>query len=251
MTFERPQSGNPHSLTVKQHVIPVVSIERFAGADGCVDVWLKKQGKGVRVTARDSLFYANRVWDQSAEQGLFRRIENAFQIFADGLLNESFSMVAPEQEATVSEFYALCYHRGLMKASPPPDVRQEALSTSESYNQNQAEILERNGYATTRPDGSLPGRHLAAIMSYFNIGHMRRFLSNYRWQVLRSTKAQFLVPDQFPDQAVMPIAPRVCLVAGAEGWVEIGENEVRRLNRLLVAASRNCYFAHELALCPK
>jgi hypothetical protein len=250
MTFEKPQNRNPHELTVRQHVIPVVSIERFADVDGCVEVWLNKHGKSVRVPAGDSLFYAKRVWDQSTERGMFKRIEDAFQSIANGLLNGTLSVALPEQENAINEFYALCYYRGQLKASPPQDVKQDVLGTRESYNQNEAELLEKNGYMTIRPDGTLPGRHLAAIMAYLRIGEIRKVLSSHRWQVLRSPLAQFVVPDQFPDQAVMPIAPRICLVAGAEGHVEVDEHEVRRFNRILAGASRKCYFAHELKLCP-
>jgi hypothetical protein len=30
---EKPQKGNPHDLTINQHVLPVASIARFAGGD--------------------------------------------------------------------------------------------------------------------------------------------------------------------------------------------------------------------------
>ena len=38
---KKPQKGNPHELTVKQHCFPRRSIERFANKDGIVNVWLK------------------------------------------------------------------------------------------------------------------------------------------------------------------------------------------------------------------
>jgi len=251
MTYEKPQRGNPHELTHCQHVIPVASIKRFANAKGLVEIWLKAEERAVPRAPGNELFYAKRVWDQMTEHGRFRRIEDAFQDVARRLLGGTASTVASEDEVAVNEFYALCYCRGQLKASTPPDVGQDVLGASVPYDKNEAEILERNGYVSVRPDGTLPGRHLAGIVSFFKIRDLSSHLSNYRWRVLRSTTAQFLVPDQFPDKPVMPIAPRVCLIAGVEGGIDVDEDVVRELNRLLIAASREFYFAHDLARCPR
>jgi len=49
MKYKKPQKGNPHQLTVKQHCFPARSIARFADSEGCVEVKLIKQDKKLKL----------------------------------------------------------------------------------------------------------------------------------------------------------------------------------------------------------
>jgi hypothetical protein len=82
--FERPQKGNPRHLTVKQHVWPFESIRRFANSKGVVCLYYKPRDKTRWAKPNDPLFCARRVWDQRAETGYMKRIEDAFQAVASG-----------------------------------------------------------------------------------------------------------------------------------------------------------------------
>ena len=76
MKYEKTQKGNPYQLTVCQHTFPAASIARFADTTGCVEVYLIKQNKVVRLKPDDKLFCAKRVWDQRAESGFMKEIED-------------------------------------------------------------------------------------------------------------------------------------------------------------------------------
>jgi hypothetical protein len=109
--YEKPTKSNPNKFTIKQHVLPVMSIRRFAGAAGKVsfcDV--------VRKTVRpagptDDMFVARRAWDQKAESGYMKNIEDAFQPLADRIIKGRVTSIRGADAVTVSNFYALWYVR--------------------------------------------------------------------------------------------------------------------------------------------
>src|SRR5207302_8582442 len=82
MNCERPQEGNPHRLTIRQHTFPRASIARFANSDGRVSVRHIKSER-FRVKPDHDLFCAMRVWDQRAEAGFHEKIEKPFQSLAE------------------------------------------------------------------------------------------------------------------------------------------------------------------------
>lgn len=79
MLFEKPQKGNPHRITVNQHVFPRASIARFVNDNNCVSVFYIPTGKAFIVAPDNELFCAKRAWDQRAEEGYMQRIERDFQ----------------------------------------------------------------------------------------------------------------------------------------------------------------------------
>ena len=58
MKYEKTQKGNPHALTVRQHTVPVRSIERFSSTDGRVHVRYLRNGKELRLRPEDQFFCA-------------------------------------------------------------------------------------------------------------------------------------------------------------------------------------------------
>src|SRR5277367_3510248 len=76
---EKPQKGNPRRLTFWQHVFPAKSIERFAGHDGKIAVRHRQADKEFKLAPENELFCAQRRWDQRAEAGYMKEIEDQFQ----------------------------------------------------------------------------------------------------------------------------------------------------------------------------
>ncbi|HEV7607883.1 MAG TPA: hypothetical protein VGO61_11130 [Steroidobacteraceae bacterium] len=251
MRFEKTQRGNPHQLVVQQHVFPLVSIERFCSPRRRVEVCQLGKNKTMTLKPEDQLFCAQRAWNNVVETGRFKRIEDAFQPLASRLADGTLSTIDARHAQTINEFFALCYYRAESRAHPAPDQRLDILGTRERYSRDKMEILEKNGYACVRPDGTLPGRHFAAIRAHFQIIAMQRALAGVRWRLIRSAGAEFIVPDPFPDVAVMPIAPDVCLCGGEGPDGDADADGVTALNTLLAGASRKYYFARQLQRCPR
>ena len=63
--FDPVSKGNPHELTIDQHIFPKKSIDRFYNQDGLLQV---KRGNKIFNTnsGNDGIFCAKRVWDQRA-----------------------------------------------------------------------------------------------------------------------------------------------------------------------------------------
>lgn len=92
---EKPQKKNRHLLTVSQHVLPLASIARFADAEGRVSLHDLARRKVRLAKPNDNIFCAMRAWDQQAERGYMKRIEDEFQHLAskviEGVLSERAS----------------------------------------------------------------------------------------------------------------------------------------------------------------
>ena len=87
MKFEKPQKGNPHGIVVNQHVFPRMSIDRFSNEDGVVQINNLAAEKVHFVKPVDKLFCASRVWDQRAESGYMKSIEDEFQKLANRIID--------------------------------------------------------------------------------------------------------------------------------------------------------------------
>jgi hypothetical protein len=117
---EKPQIGNPRKLTFWQHVFPARSIERFAGDDGNVAVKHRQSKREFRIPPDDKLFCAQRVWDQRAEAGYMKQIEDEFQTLADEII-AGLNQIGPEKSRIATKFFALWCSRFRQRNEPTPD----------------------------------------------------------------------------------------------------------------------------------
>jgi hypothetical protein len=77
--IEKTRPRNLNRLTVNQHVFPSKSIERFTGKGKRVAVYDLHRNEVVRARPGNPVFLAFRAWDQRAESGYMKRIEDEFQ----------------------------------------------------------------------------------------------------------------------------------------------------------------------------
>lgn len=247
MHSEPTQRGNPHRLTVKQHVFPVASIRRFCTSDGRVSVKLLQKNKVVSLFPEDILFCARRTWDQRSEQGFMRQVENSFQELADAILNQNSKQIKLEQHENrvVSHFYSLCRLRAEARQSPAPDVQVEGVLLGKVLTKDEEEILEKNWYSFSRGTTIL-GRQMASIRIQILLDKLCK--PNTTWAVVQSNTVDFLVPDYFGSYGVVPLTPNICLVANAEGG-QISSKNAIEINRIASAQASLYYFASDLARC--
>ena len=110
---EKVQGANPHRLTLWQHVFPAASIARFAGPDGRVAVIDLVRRTARRAGPDDQVFCARRVWDQRAEAGYMREIEDRFQDLAGRVIAAPGELRSLEDDKAASRFFALWRCRAL------------------------------------------------------------------------------------------------------------------------------------------
>lgn len=249
MKYEKTQKGNPHQLTVCQHTFPAASIGRFANTDGCVEVYLVKQKKVVRLKPDDQLFCAKRVWDQRVESGFMKEIEDKYQLLAEEVVEGKRNLNKEEQQI-VTDMFAIWNIREHRKAHPIPEQKIEGIiDVARHYTKNEMELLEKNHIASIRPDFSIAGRHLAGPSIQLNLFQVRKQMSDAQWGVLKAREEKFIAPDNFSNARILPLTPELCFFSQSHDD-EIGKDEVIKINNLAIKTSRAFYFSRKLDECP-
>lgn len=246
---EKTRRGNPNQLTCKQHVFPARSIERFAGEDGRVSVHDLRTGRDWRPKPRDNLFCARRAWDQRAEAGYMKGIEDEFQAVAKAFIEGQTTLSTQEQKQAVEGMFALWYMRGRYRELAAQEIRLNGI-VGDSLTKEQEENLEANGYLFARSGGRMPARQLNGLWLQRRIYGFRSDLSSIeRWGVITPESGEFIVAD-VPSHGIMPLTPKLALVASSpDGMISV-EN-LALLNRASMADSQQYFFARDLSACPQ
>ena len=237
--YEEVQGGNAHRLTVKQHVFPVASIARFAGSDHRVAVTDIARGKAWRAPPGDQVFCARRVWDQRAEAGYMRDIEDTFQALAEGTIADPGKDFSPEDDAAGSRFFALWRCRAAHRHAPDGDIPVNGVKGL-AHTKNQEERLESRWTGFIRPGGGLPSRQLYGLQIQRYVDAIEEDLRERRWGVLALGEGELIVPD-FPEQFFVPLTPTLCLAWGHETGTISGA-DAGQLNRAFRAGCKDYWF---------
>ncbi|QXH72900.1 hypothetical protein KSS92_26890 [Pseudomonas atacamensis] len=257
MTFEPPQKGNPHKLTIKQHTFPSASISRFASEKGAVQVLRKASEKVFDAKPADQIFCAQRVWDQQAEGGFMKEIEDAFQALASVILDDPAFRFSRQHFTVINEFYCLCNIRAQWKknerlANPSIGGAPEVIGLRHYYTQDEQELLEAEGISCIRPDLTISSRAVVAPSIRLTLSEAVRAMSGITWQRLQAVEGEFVVPDNFSKWLFVPLSPTVCLRAHPEvNPCRLYRDGVAVINRLAIEASIDYYFARKLDHCPQ
>lgn len=245
--YERPQRHNPYKLTIKQHVLPVASINRFVDGTGFVRVHDKARSKIRPAKPDDMIFCAKRAWDQRAEAGYMKGIEDAFQVLALKIIEGTASTIASTENTIVDNFYALWYMRARYKNSNIQEIQLNKV-TGDPLTQDQEEFLEKKGIGFIREGGTMPVRQLNGIqiqrwIDAYTIGP----LSSVRWGIIRAQEGHFIVPD-VSSHTIIPLTPTLCLANGPDGTIV--KQNVAEINRCLAGNSKDYFFANDFLKCP-
>jgi hypothetical protein len=242
MKYEKTQRGNPHRLTIKQHVMPARSIRRFANAKGCVDVQVAGNRQFLRLKPNAGLFWTRRTWDERAER-IFKKIEDEFQALADKIVLGHIHEIEERDAQTVNRFYALWYQRSRWQHPENPFIQMRGV-TGSPLTKDQQEILEKKGIYYVRRGGTMPARFIAGTQLQLLTGRYAHQIGKLRWGIVRPLEGEFVMPD-VPSHTLMPVAPQICLAASHPSGMITVEN-LRQINAALVAMSRRYFFARDL-----
>ena len=256
MAFEPPQKGNPHKITVHQHTFPSASIARFTNANGAVQVLRKASEKPFYARPSDRIFCAQRVWDQQAESGYMKSIEDSFQVLATAILEEPAFRLDSEHFALINEFYCLWNIRAQWKINerqPDPSIASctRVLGLRHEYTLDEQEQLEATGINYIRPDLTIPDRQLAGPSIRLQLSSSSRQMRDVNWVLLQAGAGEFVVPDNFTSLHAIPLTPTALL--WGEGGFPSGRADPRvvaAINAAAVATSVEYVFARDFSLCP-
>ena len=245
---ERTRRRNPSGLVCNQHVFPVRSIARFAGPDGRVAVQDLDRAKARRAKPQDTLLYARRAWDQRAETGYMKAIEDDFQTLADAIIDGNATVSTPEQKVVVERMFALWYMRARYRELGPQAIKLNGVA-GDALTPEQEETLEKKGYLFARSGGLMPARQLNGLWLQRRIhGYAQALGAIERWGVVTPQAGEFLVTD-VPLHTILPLTPTLALAASSKDGTILRDN-LAELNRVMMAGSERSYFARDLTACP-
>ena len=205
MIRDRPQNGNPHQLTINQHVLPTKSIERFA-VDGTVSVQFVSQDRHFKLSPEDQLFCANWKWDQRAEHCYMKKIEDQFQDLAKRIVN-GINSVNPREYPTVMNFFSLWHLCTRYRDESLPQQYASGVP-GENLTKDQEEVLEQKHYAFVRQDQTFPGRQILGLRIQIEIDRITSLLQGVHWGILKAKDGEFIVPDTFWHHGYCPLKPQ-------------------------------------------
>lgn len=245
--YEKPQKGNPHQLTVNQHIFPVVSIARFAISNGAVSLYDKVRRKTRQAWPRDPIFSTKRAWDHRSESGYMKSIEDQFQDLVDKIIYGSVAEIGDTEKSVIDHFFALWYMRSRHKYLAVSNVQMNG-SVGASLTQDQEEHLEKNWVAFARAGGKFPARMVNGLELQVRIDGYVRDLADKKWSIIHAQEGEFIVPD-IPSHDIIPLTPTVCLTPHPTGGTIVRSN-VAEINRAVITASSEYFFARDFSKCP-
>jgi hypothetical protein len=245
---EKTRPQNPNQLTVKQHVFPVRSMQPFVDKSGRVAVFDILRNKTRLARTKDILFCAQRAWDQRAEAGYMKQIEDRFQKIVQPIISGQVNTVAPGQKPAIDSMFALWFMRSRYRRLDAQEIQLFGIPGND-LTKIQEENLESNGYLYARIGGKVPARQLNGVQLQMRVGHYARDLAALTgWGVIHAQSGEFIVPD-VPSHTIIPLTPKLALVASVPDGMVLEQN-LAEVNSALRASSREYYFSRDLSKCP-
>ena len=183
MKYPKTQRGNPHRLTINQHVFPAQSLRRFTNSLGELMVRLQQEPKIIKLRPNDPLFCAKRAWDQRAEGLVMKQVEDAFQVIAEQIQHGRASLDA-DQHDVVTYFYSLWRLRVEHRENPTPDTPVRGVTPSKE-SLDQREFMESKHLYYVDPNGNIPGRVMGGLRIQMGMDRFALENPGLRWSTYR------------------------------------------------------------------
>ena len=239
----RLQKGNPHQITIRQHVLPRRSIARFVGKGAKVEVRRFNVAGIIRLSADNEMFCANRAWDQRAETGYSRPIEIAFQRLADSLLAGKIALDEGDH-LTVLRFWALWRLRAEARVNPISPAKLRGVHEAREFSLPEQEVLESKHVAYVENGNEIPSHILTGLRIQVQIDRLTA--TPILWGLIHSPDCEFIVPDTVGTIGFVPLSPSCALLAKHTDRI-VAVEESRQINQALREAATDYVFAKNLS----
>lgn len=248
MKPEPTQKENPHNLSLRQHIFASRSISRFCNEEGFVDLQMFQPKKRRFAGPADKIFCARRAWDERAEKGYGKHIEDKFQTVVDRFLQGNSPMFS-EENLAITEFYGLWNVRHVWSKVPMEDTPIKGVKElSVSLTLDDQERLEKEQISYLTDELAIPSRQMRGISIQMNIDNVVEKMAGTKWGILHASEGEFIVPDNFLARRIIPINPSVCFVADHESGT-LNRNDVGLINALAIKSAEKYFFARDLNNC--
>jgi hypothetical protein len=245
------QTGNPHGLTVNQHIFPQFCIKRFSDSSGKVSFYDKQYNRTSKQYPKNHRFCGQRVWNENQETGFMKSIEDDYLSVINRVYHQVTYQLQPEDHYVITSMFFLWKFRQYRTTNPIPNTRLKGILTnglSASFTLDQREQAEKVGVTIIDDNGWVNSRDMTGDNIQLQVMHYRNHYKNMRWGVLHSQNAEFLVPDTYDDVLVLPVSPFICFVLNFESAL-VTDQHVYQINKIAVSKSQKYYFARDFSKC--
>jgi hypothetical protein len=249
--YEKTRQSNPNKLTVNQHILPRMSIERFINGKGVISVYDKVRSKKFDANPGNGRFCTSRAWGQATEANYMKNIECSFQKLADNIIGDCSYRIGINENNIINSFFALWYVRATHKNVNVLNIKSNTIKSMGDVNltKEQEENLESNGYIFGRNGGQFPARFMNGITIMIKTNNLaNKSMVNEQWGIIHAQEGQFVVPD-VPYNYVVPLTPTLCFMSPSTNGT-ITKHNVAEINRSIMNKSHEYYFANDLSECP-
>ncbi len=241
-TYEKPSKGNPHRISIRQHILSKKVIENFCDSTGSVEVKTLFNGKVYRAKPDNPIFCANRVWDQRAENGWMKSIEDNFH----NLLNFPLKISNNFDQKLISQYFALWSVRSHYNKEPMQDAQLNGI-LPDSLTSDKQEIIESKHANFVDNNGKVESRFVVSFSAQRDYDIIMQSLREIKWKLLVSRSKPFVVPKHCSSILLLPISP-CFLFAGNLNSGYVNANDVLQINRTIISEERELIFSSELTL---
>jgi len=202
------------------------------------------------------MFLSDRAWEQRTEISSLK-VETNFQKLATKISDNTVNSLNAEQSKIAAEMASIWLSRWYLKNNPspniklgmaPPEVMNKSIPTGFDSRDDYRDAAEKAGLVAEGSDDSIPGRFQSWPRYRRLKATIFEQLEGLSWGIVRSQKAEFIVPDVSLD-GILPLSPNVLLIAG-KADLTASCDDVSELNRRMKAGSKEWFFARDLAQCP-
>lgn len=249
--FQPTQDGNPHKLSIFQHVFPRTCIERFYNVDKRVKYKDINLSGFERYNSKNRRFCAERLWSQRAETVLSRKIESEYQLLADKIVSGEVEKLETSMQSVVTKMYQLWRARCiLLRYNPNESFSKIVFTSGSNLTIDEQEILESQGVSYRNNDGTMPPRMLNEIYIIGDRLYANRSGDDtMTWGICKAPEGfEFLCPDASIDKTLLPVSPRICLISGLENQT-FNYHGLGYFNRELLDGVHRYWFAKNPDKC--
>lgn len=241
---EKTTSRNPEMLTIKQHIFPAKSIERFYNSRGCVSVYDIIRNKKRETKASDIIFCSDRGWSHGIEKEMIK-IENEFQGLCEKIISDERYVFTVEDKLHADRMHALWFIRSQFRHLETQEYFLNGVS-GKNLTKAEEEKLEKKGFYFVRSGGGIPSRFVNGIQLMLMVGKKSKEYEKkvQKWSVIKSINETFIVPD-VPFLGIIPITPNIAIISNHDGGYVEDEN-LLDINKDIIKRSVDYFFSKDL-----
>ena len=237
MPYEKPSKGNHAKITLKQHIYPAKLINEFCNKQALVEVKRIVNGSIFHVKPDNQLFCAKRIWDQRAEGGWMKSIEDQFHYQLYNISKNGTAL----NHLTITKYFLLWAVKSNYDKNPPPDLIINGIPPS-GLTKEEEDIVESKHGAYIDQFGNIKSRFQVSILAQRDHDILLSQHQKTKWGLLLSKKRPFIVPKYCSEYLMLPITPYLVL-AGNYGSGKLSPEDTLKINRKLISNEKDIIFS--------